>query len=423
MKSNEYIALVDCNNFYVSCERVFAPHLKGKAVVVLSNNDGCIVSRSQEAKKLGIPMGAPFFKWKHLMEANAVQVFSSNYALYADMSMRVMKALAHFTPEIEVYSIDEAFLVLSGSEESILEQAHQIRETIFRWTSIPVSVGIAKTKTLAKLASELVKKDASLNGSKLLVSEAEIKDVLKDFPVGSIWGIGRKTSAFLASRGIDTAAQMLAKDDLWIRQNLKITGLRLAHELRGLPCHELETEPEPKKGIVSSRSFGRPVSGLSELEEAVATYTARAAGKLREQNSVARFVHVYITTNRFKPTDEQYKNYAVLQMPEATDYTPELVKHAKAALKDIYRKGFEYKKLGVMLSDICPKEQAQVSLFENTNREKRNKLNELMDSMKKEFGFKALKYASEGGVQDWKMKSDKKSQEFTTRWEDLLEVH
>ncbi len=281
-----YIALVDCNNFFVSCERVFNPKLRNVPVVVLSNNDGCIIARSSEAKALGIPMGAPFFQWKEFLERHQVYVFSSNFTFYGDMSHRVMQTLSLLNPDMEIYSIDEAFLFLKTTGDPV-EFCHQIRDAVLQWTGIPISIGIAPTKTLAKIANKDAKKNHSLKGVSLLVDPVAIEQRLKILPVEEIWGVGRRLSIRLAKQGIYSAYELKEQQDSYLRSLLSVTGLRTAWELRGIPCFSLEEQPSSKKSIMTSRSFGFHVETIETLEEAVSSFTSRGAEKLREENRFA----------------------------------------------------------------------------------------------------------------------------------------
>lgn len=425
-KQDKYFALVDCNNFYVSCERVFNPSLKNKPVAILSNNDGCIVARSQEIKDLGIPMGAPYFKYKQQLQKSGAEVFSSNYSLYAEMSRRVMETISKNMPELEIYSIDEAFVLMSGSKKQIEEEAKNLRYTILRWTGIPVSIGIAKTKTLAKVANYYAKKKKSSNGIFVLSNELESQAALCELPVGEIWGIGRKISNVLQARGIQTADEFLKCNLDWIRKEFKIFGVRTYYELTGKSCYELDEMPESKKSIISSRSFGRPVTELRELEEAVSSYTARAAEKMRKQELTTEHLYLFICTNRFSKEKPQYYNSISIKLPSQTEYTPTLISFALEGLKKIYKEGYEYKKAGVMFNFLSPNEERQENLClfeENKNTEKETKLMKLVDSMNNRYGKKALRFAAEGIKKSWSMHSDFKSKNYTGRWSDLPNVH
>ncbi|MBN2410775.1 Y-family DNA polymerase [candidate division KSB1 bacterium] len=411
---NKIYALVDCNNFYASCERVFNPKLWTRPVAVLSNNDGCIVARSQEVKDMGIPNGAPYFKYREVLEKNNTAVFSSNYTLYGDMSQRVMEILEGFADRLEVYSIDEAFLRLNGFERFNLDEyGLNIRETVMRGTGIPVSVGIAQTKTLAKVANKLAKKNG---GTYNLLGHPDIDAVLEKFDV---WGVGRQYTKFLNRYNIKNARQLKYADDNWVRKHMTVVGLRTVWELRGISCIQLEQAPPPKKEICTSRSFGKPVETISEMREAVADYTSRAAEKLRKQRSVAGNILVFITTNRFKD-EPQYTNYIQVNLPSPTSSSFDLVQHALFGLEKIFKTGYRYKKCGVLLTDICPADQVQTSLFGNNKYDpKADKLMKVMDRINRRYGTKTINIAASGYRKMWNMKRDMKSPHYTTDWNEL----
>jgi len=415
-------ALVDCNNFYVSCERVFCPALVGKPVVVLSNNDGCVIARSSEAKALGIAMGAPFFKSRDLFEKHNVRFFSSNYALYGDMSGRVMTTLEQFTPDLEIYSIDEAFLCLDGFSD-LTSYAQRIRLTVRQHTGIPVSIGIAPTKTLAKLANKIAKKDASLQGVLDLADAHNIDSLLAGVAVEDVWGVGARYAAMLGRHGITNACQLKNAGDGFIHKTMTIAGLRTVRELRGEPCIELEQSPAPKKAIGSSRSFGRPVDDMAELLESVSEYVSRAAEKLRRQHCAASLVQVYLTTNRFKD-EPQYANYLSCTLPSPTAYTPELISCAQACIRAIYRKGYRYKKTGILLSGITPANGLQLNIFAGGRRTRGDEkaLMHALDSLNRRYGSNTVQFASSGIDKRWKMLQSYKSPFYTTRWDELPAV-
>nr|WP_239060942.1 Y-family DNA polymerase [Desulfovibrio sp. JC022] len=417
--------MVDCNNFYVSCERLFRPELRCRPVVVLSNNDGCVIARSQEAKAIGVPMAAPAFKYKNFFQQNNVEVFSSNYALYGDLSQRVTSALASITPDLEVYSIDESFLEFPPCMLRELPSIGQeIRDRILKWTGIPVSVGFGPTKTLAKIASRFAKKHPQTKGIFSLCARKDMDRLLGKVPVTGVWGIGRRHGKRLISRGVNTARDFKDLPNLWIKKSMSITGLHTALELRGTPCFELDNSPQPKKTVSSSRSFGRPVSSLPELEESVAAYVARAGEKLRDQNSLAGGVMVYLTTNRHNNLP-QYSNSATRMLSVATDYTPELIRTGLQCIRSIYKEGFKYKKTGIVLLDICGKYNRQTNLLELERKNesaKKEKLMDLLDSANTRFGRRTLSYASEGLEQPWKMNRNYKSPAYTTCWDELPEI-
>lgn len=413
-------ALVDCNNFYVSCERVFNPALAGRPVVVLSNNDGNVVARSNEAKALGIPFAAPAHECAPLVKRHGVAVFSSNYALYGDMSQRVMSTIAGFAPEVEIYSIDEAFLSL-GSLAGVdpCAYAGKIRETVRRWTGIPVSIGIAPTKTLAKLANRLAKRDPSQRGVLTLELGGELDAILGGVAVEDVWGVGPRHTAMLARHGIRTARALRDADDAFVRKRMTVTGLRTVHELRGRSCIPLDEAAPPKKGIVSSRSFGRPVVELAEISEALSSYTARAAEKLRRQRSAAALLCVFLSTNPFRD-DPQYYNVATRRLTVPTANTAELIRHARADLARIYRPGFRYKKTGVFLSEIVPADSRQLDLFADAGvPEERERLMAALDAINARMGRGTVYHAAEGVQRPWRMRQARLSRRFTTSWDEL----
>jgi len=423
LKNDNIVALVDCNNFYVSCERVFNPKLNNKPVAVLSNNDGCIVSRSQEIKDLKIPMGAPGFKYEGLIKKHGGTLLSSNYALYADMSSRVMEVLSLFSPEVEIYSIDEAFLGLNGFKNRDLENfGKKIKRTVFQWTGIPVSVGISQTKTLAKVANHFAKRYSAFQGSLCLLDDERITKALAKTPVSEVWGIGRQYDKFLRQHKIETALQLRDAEDKFIEHYLTSVGLKTVLELRGYACIDLDEAPANKKSIVTSRSFGKQVSSLNDLQEAISEYVTRAAEKLRKQKSVAGLLMVFLSTNRFKE-GPQYNNSLSTTLFPPTAYTPELIKTALNLLDELYLPGFEFKKAGVMLADIIPEKDIPLS-FMDTNYldDKRKKLMEAIDKLNRTYGQDTLFYASSGIKKDWKMKRAKLSPHYTTHWNDLPKV-
>ena len=423
LKNDNIVALVDCNNFYVSCERVFNPKLNNKPVAILSNNDGCIVSRSQEIKDLKIPMGAPGFKYEALIKKNGGTLLSSNYALYADMSSRVMEVLAMFSPDIEIYSIDEAFLGFNGFKtRNLAEFGNKIKRTVFQWTGIPVSVGISKTKTLAKVANHFAKRYSAFKGSLCLLNDERIANALAKTPVSEVWGIGRQYDKFLRQNKIETALQLRDADDTFIDHYLTSTGLKTVLELRGYSCIDLDDAPISKKSIVTSRSFGKQVSELSELQEAVSEYVTRAAEKLRKQNCVAGLLMVFLSTNRFKE-GPQYNNSLSTTLFPPTAYTPDLIEKALNLLEELFLPGFEFKKAGVMLADIIPEKDVPLSFMEvNYLDDKRKKLMETVDKLNRIYGQDTLFYASNGIKKDWKMRRAKLSPHYTTNWNDLPKV-
>lgn len=414
-------ALVDANNFYVSCERVFNPKLEGKPVVILSNNDGCAVARSEEAKALGVFMGVPVFQIEGLIKKHNIKVLSSNYSLYADMSQRVMSTLGEFTPELEVYSIDEAFLSLSGfNNTDPTEYGKGIRAAVKKWVGIPVSIGMGPTKTLAKIANRLVKKNPMCKGVLDISSHQRLDDFLDSVGVGDVWGIGRQYAALLKKNGICTALQLRDSNDEWIRKRMTVAGLRTVWELRGISCISLDDVPKPKKEIVCSRSFGKPVEAMADLKEAIAAYTSRGAEKLRAQGSAASFVTVFIEASRFKEHSRQYSNTITYKMPVPTSYTPDLIRHAHMILERIFKPGYEYKRAGIMLGGIVPQDEVQLNLFTSYSNHRRNKaLMETIDKINAQWGRSTMKFAAEGIGQDWRMRRENLSERYTTNWKEI----
>jgi DNA polymerase V len=341
------LALVDCNNFYASCERVFQPGLRGKPVVVLSNNDGCVIARSNEAKALGVEMGAPWHLNKAKFAKDGIIVRSSNYALYGDMSARVMTVLRTFAPSVEVYSIDEAFLSLEGFGDRLEGHARQIRETVLQWTGIPVSVGIAPTKTLAKVANRTAKKDPASGGVRILESESEIEAALAKMELTDLWGVAKRMAVRLEAIGIKTPLELRQADAGFVRQHCSVVMERMVLELQGTPCHAFETVVADRKSIMASRSFGRMVQDRVQMEQAVSSYVARAAEKLRRQRLATAHLMVFIHTNRFKPQERQYEASQVVQLPVATSDTGKLTRAALSGLAKIYRDGYRYQKAAV----------------------------------------------------------------------------
>lgn len=420
---NKIFALVDCNSFYVSCERVFNPAVNQKPVVVLSNNDGCAISRSNEAKRIGIGMGAPIFKCQDLVKVHDVKVFSANFVLYGDMSNRVMAVLSGFTPNLEIYSIDEAFLSLQGFEHLGLEDyAREIRKVVKRQTGIPVSIGVAPTKTLAKVANHYAKDHPETNGVFTLMTEEDIELILSQTAVGEVWGIGKEKAIFLERNGMKTAWELRNAPDEWIKKHLTIVTLRTVWELRGISCLSLEEVQPNKKAIATTRTFGYDVSRLAEMEEAVSAYVSRSAEKLRRQRSLAGHIQVYVETNPFKDTP-YYRNSAGTVISPTTAYSPHLIKAAKRLLKRIYREGLRYKSCGVILTNLCPQTNEQDYLFEEKYQgSARHRLMDIMDSYNRQTNGGKILIAAEGLGKPWFMKQTNKSKRFTTRWDELLEV-
>lgn len=415
-------ALVDCNNFYASCERVFNPALNGKPVVVLSNNDGCIISRSNEAKALGIKMGTPAFKMAEFLQQNDVTIHSSNYALYGDLSHRVMSTLEQFTPELEVYSIDEAFLNLTGLTVDFTEYARKIRRIVFKNIGIPVSVGVGPTKVLAKAANHYAKKVLPNQGICVLDTPAKIDEALKLFEIDEVWGIGRQYAKLLKPLNIKTAWDFIQLRDDWVRKRMTVVGLRVKKELEGISCSEIELIPPAKKVICTSRSFGTSQTELEPINEAVSTYAARCAAKLRKQHSCAGMLMVFIHTNGFIENEPQYEKNFVCKLPVATNSTIELIRYALFALQAIYKKGYRYKKAGVLVFDIVPEDQVQASLFDGVDRDKQAAIMKTLDGINSKYGRDALKIAAQGSGEKWKLRQEKLSSCYTTQWDHIITV-
>ncbi len=421
-------AVIDCNNFFVSCEKVFNPALEGRAVVVLSNNDGCVVSRSQEAKDLGVKMGMPAYQMEEQF-GDKVQPFSSNYKLYGDMSRRVMAVLQELVPSMEIYSIDEAFASFKGmSTEFIGKKAEEIVYKVRRFTGIPVCVGVAPTKTLAKVANWYAKHYKGYRGYCIIDNEEKREKALKSLEIGEVWGIGRRYARFLRSEGVNTAYAFTQKSAWWVKKNMGIVGLRVQMELNGQPVSELDHREE-KKSITTSRSFGEMVSSLEELESAVSSFAAACAGKLRQQGSVAGYLNVYILTNFYREDLPKYYNSITIKLPEATDSTLDLVQEALKGLKQIYRKGYLYKKAGVIVGDITPCNSVQQNLFEHKDVEKIKSINNVLDSVNARYGRDVLKIAVQGGLdgkdgerEKWVMKRSCLSRNYTMDINDVINI-
>lgn len=421
-----YYALIDCNNFYASCERVFDPSLLNRPVAILSNNDGCIIARSEEAKRLDIPMGSPEFKIRSLIKKHNVAIRSSNYALYGDMSKRVMETLQSCTPNLEVYSIDEAFAELSPQFMESLESYGQfIRKRVLKWTGIPVSVGIAPTKTLAKMANETAKKYTSLNGVLVLDQKNKTEKVLNRVPVGNIWGVGRNYTKTLQKYGIQTALDLSRQPDSWVKKTMKVTGLRTVWELRGKPCLTVEQTIEPRKGILSSRSFGEPVRNAEDLKEAVTLFASRAAEKLRAQGSVANTITVKLVADKYADHNGQYKFGLSINLPNATADTTTFSSVSRMIVDRLFDQSKTYKKAWVMLTGIVPESEVQANLFNPSGYSSRqHKLMKSLDAVNARFGKQTMTLAGAGvgSNQSWRMKQEYLSPRYTTRWDELMKI-
>ncbi|OQX75064.1 MAG: hypothetical protein B6D61_11095 [Bacteroidetes bacterium 4484_249] len=415
-------ALVDCNNFYTSCEKIFYPALEGKPVVVLSNNDGCIIARSTEAKALGIKMGVPAFEISETIKKNSVHVFSTNYALYGDISQRVMNTLTRLAPEIEIYSIDEAFLDLSGiPTKQLILFGNRIKQTVLKWTGIPVSVGIATTKTLAKLANHIAKSKPEFNGVFNMLNHPEAKEILKSFDIKDIWGVGEKYTQFFKRNNIYSAYDLKSADENRIKEHLGVMGQRLVLELRGTVCYPLDVNPDTKKEICTSRSFGHAIEKYEELEQAVTSYVSKVAIKLRKQKSLAQSLLIFIMTNKYAK-GPKYVNYKIIKLPVPSHQTTDLIHYAVIALKKLYKKGYKYKKAGVIVSDVIPADSRQTALWQEPETEKNKKLIEIIDKINEKAGIEKIKFAIQGTEKTWQMRQENLSPHYTTRWSDILVV-
>lgn len=417
-------ALIDCNNFYASCERLFNPKWVNKPLVVLSNNDGCVIARSNEAKKIGIRMGQPAFEMKELLEKEDVAVCSSNYSLYGDISERVMQSIKTLVDEVEVYSIDEAFADLSDFKIQNLEKlGEEIKNRVFQWVGIPVSVGIAPTKTLAKIANHIAKKQPQYQGVCFLKNSMEIKSALVQFPIDDVWGVGRKSAKHLQNFGILNAYDFSQANEAWVRTNFTVTGLRIVKELNGISCIPLNQLIPPKKNICTSRSFGKMVKEYPVLAEAVANYAARCAEKLRKQNSCANMLLVFLNTNPFREDLKQYYRHVFIPLPVASSSSSEIIHYALLGLQTIFKEGYAYKKAGVIVSEIVPNNQVQQNLFDQVDRTRQAKLMATLDLLNSKMGRDIVRISAQGTeTREWKLRQEKLSPAYTTRWNDLLEI-
>ena len=397
------IALVDCNSFYVSCERLFNPKIQFKPVVVLSNNDGCVISRSKEAKNLGIKMGEPYFKVKELIKKNKVHIFSSNYALYGDLSRRVMKVLKTFSSNVEIYSIDEGFIDLSFLNENEIENyGKEIREKVLKWTGIPTSVGISSTKTLSKVANHIAKKEKT----GVMYLNKNIDQKLKNFPIGDVWGVGKQLSKFYIKNGIDNAYKLKTASNTWVKKGTNVLGSRTAMELRGISCIALETNEEKRKNCCVSRSFGKKVTELEDLKESIATHCLNAAEKIRTDNQTTKRITVFIRTSPFQKDRNYYANTKDIDLPIRTNDSIELVKESLIALKHIYKKGYRYQKTGVIFSKLKNVNIYKNNLFSKiSSEEKRIKLMKAIDSTNNKYGKNMLSIAQAGLKKGWNIRS------------------
>ena len=413
------IALVDCNSFYVSCERLFNPKIQKKAVVVLSNNDGCVISRSREAKDLGIKMGEPYFKVKDLVKKNKVEVYSSNYALYGDISRRVMKVLKTFSPKVEIYSIDEAFIDLSFIDEKGVEDyGREIRSRVLKWTGIPTSVGIASTKTLSKVANHIAKKEKA----GVIHLNTNIDEKLKKFPIEDVWGVGKQLSKFYHKNNVSNAYDLKNVSNTWVKKGTNVLGAKTAMELRGIPCIDLQIDQEKRKNCCVSRSFGRKVKDLNELEESVITHCLNAAEKIRADDQIAKTITVFIRTSPFDKNRRYYSNSKTIDLAIPTSNSIELIKNAVKALTDIYKYGYAYQKAGIILSGLKDANQNDQNLLTPLLENKSKKLMKAIDYTNTKYGRYAISIAQAGLSKGWKMRREHSSKIDTASFDSLPKI-
>ncbi len=419
-------ALIDCNNFYVSCERVFQPELEAKAGCVLSNNDGCAIARSQEAKDLGVKMGSPYFEIQKMVEEKRLWWRSSNYPLYQDMMRRVTAIIKEYFPEQEIYSIDECFCDLSQYKIHDVEKlAIELRSRVFQYTGIPVCIGISSTKTLAKVANKIAKKHFKAIGVYHLNTDYKIKKALKNTEIDEVWGIGPRNAIKLISIGVETALDFVALPGDYVQDKFTITGLRTWNELQGLSCIPMEYIPPLKKGIGTGRSFGKFETDLQPMQEALANYVSNAAIKLRAQKSICAKIFVYAQTSRYAVNNKIYAGGLEMKLPSPTNLTSELIGLASSLLTRIYKKGYYYQKVGVELSDIRPENEMQISLFDDKGEELRTRLakaNKILDKINTSYGRDTIQFAQMGTTKKWKMRQEFLSKKFTTSLNDVIVV-
>lgn len=413
-------ALVDCDNFYVSCERVFNPKLKNKPVVVLSNNDGCVISRSNEVKEIGIPMGAPIFQYEDLVKKYKIELLSSNFTLYGDMSRRVMETIKTLCPDIEIYSIDEAFLSFDRFKyHNIDDYIKKIKDRVFKWTGIPISIGVGETKTLAKIATKLAKKDKGGNGTFNLLDRENIDEFLKKIEIRDVWGIGAKFEEFLKKNDIITAYDYKYLPYDWVKKHLKTFGLRILLELNGISCIEMEFEEKPKKSISTSRSFGKDLTDFKDLKEAISSFITIASEKLRKQKQLASLISVFLMSNPFKETEKYFK-VSSHYFPRPTANTSEIIEAGIQELKKIYKSGILYKKAGVILQGLIPEDENQFFFFDSIYKGSKDEiLMKTIDNINKKFGRETIKPLSCGLSKPFQMRQLNRSKNYTTRWEEI----
>jgi DNA polymerase V len=412
-------ALIDCNNFFVSCERVFNPALNNRPVVVLSNNDGCVISRSNEAKALGIKMGVPFYQIKDLVKQYNMGVYSTNFTLYGDMSDRIMNTLRNLVSDIEVYSIDEAFLHLHGIEDVASYSKHIVR-TVIKNTGVPVSIGVAPTKTLGKVANHFAKKYKAYHNVCIIDSEEKRIKALQKTPISDVWGIGRRHTKMLEYYGLNTAYDLTQKSRSWVRSKMTVIGERTWLELQGTPCIEKEESSAKKQQICTSRSFGYPITAYNNLLEAIASLASLCVVKLRKQKTVAKAVYIFVQTDRFE--EDVYKSSKVVSLSFYTSDTAEIIGYCRQALDSIYLPNLEYKRAGVVLIDIIPEEYALRDFFDNKDRSKQQRLNQTLDEINKKNGHATVKLAVEGNGYSENVRQEHLSKRFTTNLNDLIEI-
>lgn len=416
-------ALVDCNNFYASCERVFNPTLRDKPIVVLSNNDGCVIARSNEAKALGIPMGAPAFEFKKEFKKHNIHVFSSNYPLYGDMSSRVMNLLREYTPEVEVYSIDEAFLKFNGFEYyNLNEIGLQMQQRVTKGTGIPISVGFAPTKALAKVANRIAKKFPEKTNSVYVIDDDEKRiKALKWLKIEDVWGVGRQHSKRLNNVGVFNAYQFTKLSDSWVRRHMSVVGLRLKHDLEGKPTLDLDT-PVNKKMIATTRSFEKMITEFNDVNERVGTFAISCAEKLRKQKSHCNTIMVFVHTNGHRKDLEQYGRNIVIKTDYPTNSSIDLNKYAQLGLKAIFKQGYHYKKAGVIVMGLTPENQNQLTLYSKPNP-KHEPIMSIVDRMNIAYGNNKIKFGTQSLGRQWKMKQEKLSPRYSTNLNEIITVH
>ena len=415
-------ALVDCNSFYASCEKVFKPELWKKPVVVLSNNDGCIIARSSEAKALGVRMGEPYFKRKQFFTKNDITAFSANFTLYGDLSERVMHILGNFTSNIEVYSIDESFLDLHGFD-NLENYGEKIKDTVLKQIGILVGVGIAPTKTLAKLANYITKKQSQYNGCCYLKDMETVDRICGNIPIDEVWGIGNRYANMLAQNKVKTVAEFKALPEKWVYKKMTVTGLRTYRELHGKPSISMEDAVPPKKAICTSRSFGKSLQKFEDIEEALCTFGANAARKLRKQKGCTSIISVFLETNPFQLGTPQYNNSQRICLPYPTDSTLIINQYACYALKKIFRKGYQYKKTGILLTDFTPRQEQQLDLFSTFSIPKHRQAMDACDQLMQKYGARIIKTAREGTHEPFKMRQQNLSDRYTTRMSEILKIN